>query len=98
MAKEVSAARAPMRAQAVRADQCCSASRGGRSAIPVSKTDTSSRQRMGHRTRVDLLFEPGRDTNLRAALAHSFGTWDSKAVFYPLADGIVDAPYNGSFN
>jgi hypothetical protein len=46
---------------------------------------------------VDLMFEPGKDTNLRAAIVYDFGQWDQRVVFQPLADGIVDLSY-GSFD
>lgn len=44
---------------------------------------------------VDLMFEPGHDTNLRAVVVPSAGDWMQKAVFQPLADGIVDLSYSG---
>ncbi len=43
------------------------------------------------------MFEPGKDTNLRAAISYDFGDWKDRAVFQPPADGIVDLSY-GSFN
>jgi hypothetical protein len=46
---------------------------------------------------VDLMFEPGKDSNLRAAVVYSFGTTSGKTTVLPLADGIVDLTY-GSFN
>jgi hypothetical protein len=46
----------------------------------------------------ELLFEPGRDTNLRAVIVPYPGKkWEGKAVLRPLADGIVDQNY-GDFN
>jgi hypothetical protein len=46
---------------------------------------------------IDLMFEPGKDTNVRAAVAYSFGPTSGKITVLPLADGIVDLSY-GSFN
>jgi hypothetical protein len=44
---------------------------------------------------VNLMYEPGRDTNLRALVVPSGGAWDKKPVFQPLADGIVDSTTTG---
>ncbi len=44
---------------------------------------------------LDLMFEPGRDTNLRAAVVYDFGKMAKKTAFLPLADGIVDLEYSG---
>ena len=46
---------------------------------------------------VSLLYQPGYDTNLRAAIVYDFHEWKDKPVFQPLADGITDTTY-GSFN
>ena len=46
---------------------------------------------------VDLMFERGHDTNLRAGIVFNFGGWNERVVFQPLADGIVDVNY-GNFD
>jgi hypothetical protein len=44
----------------------------------------------------DLLFEPGLDTNLRAAIVYKVGRFHEKPAFQPLADGIIDMYYGAS--
>jgi len=46
---------------------------------------------------IGLMYQPGFDTNLRAAVVYNFGDWNQRVVFQPLADGIVDLSYS-SFN
>ena len=46
---------------------------------------------------IGLMYQPGSDTNLRAAVVYNFGDWNQRVVFQPLADGIVDLNYS-AFN
>src|ERR1041385_1870229 len=45
---------------------------------------------------LDLMFEPGNDTNLRAGIVYKIGDHKQRMSFMPLADGIVDSYYLGS--